>query len=179
MSRIGYKPVAVPSDVTVSADGSTVTVKGPKGDLTREFNPLIKIAQNEENEYTFEPVNQSKEARSMHGTSRSLFYNMVLGTHEGFSKQLELSGVGYRAQLQGKKLVLQVGLSHPVEFEAPEGIDFEVPSNTEIKINGVDKDKVGELAAKIRQVRKPEPYKGKGIKYAGEHIIRKEGKTGK
>ncbi|AMB92608.1 50S ribosomal protein L6 [Aerococcus christensenii] len=178
MSRIGKKPVEVPSDVTVEMNGHTVTVKGPKGELTRVFSTLVDIKE-DGNHYTFEPINNTKEASSMHGTARSIFFNMVQGVHAGYTKELELTGVGYRAQLQGTKLVLQVGLSHHVEFEAPEGISFEVPSNTEIKVHGADKEKVGELAANIRAVRKPEPYKGKGIHYVGEHIRRKEGKTGK
>ncbi|MCR8969706.1 50S ribosomal protein L6 [Facklamia sp. 7083-14-GEN3] len=178
MSRIGKNPVTIPAGVTVSMDGHTVTVKGPKGELTREVSPNINIEINE-SEITFTRPNDSKENRSLHGTTRSLVNNMVVGVSEGFKKELQLIGVGYRAQLQGSKLVLNVGLSHPVEFEASEGVSFEVPSNTQIIVNGYNKEKVGELAANIRGVRPPEPYKGKGIRYVDEYVIRKEGKTGK
>ncbi|MGF3072012.1 50S ribosomal protein L6 [Facklamia sp. P12945] len=178
MSRIGNNPVTIPAGVTVSMDGHTVTVKGPKGELTREVSPNIKIEINE-SEITFSRPNDSKVNRSLHGTTRSLINNMVVGVSEGFKKELQLIGVGYRAQLQGTKLVLNVGLSHPVEFEASEGVSFEVPSNTQIIVNGYNKEKVGELAANIRGIRPPEPYKGKGIRYVDEYVIRKEGKTGK
>ncbi|MGF3076065.1 50S ribosomal protein L6 [Facklamia sp. P12955] len=178
MSRIGNNPVTIPAGVTVSMDGHIVTVKGPKGELTREVSPNIKIEINE-SEITFSRPNDSKVNRSLHGTTRSLINNMVVGVSEGFKKELQLIGVGYRAQLQGTKLVLNVGLSHPVEFEASEGVSFEVPSNTQIIVNGYNKEKVGELAANIRGIRPPEPYKGKGIRYVDEYVIRKEGKTGK
>ncbi|MGF3066847.1 50S ribosomal protein L6 [Facklamia sp. P12934] len=178
MSRIGNNPVTIPAGVTVSMDGHTVTVKGPKGELTREVSPNIKIEINE-SEITFSRPNDSKVNRSLHGTTRSLINNMVVGVSEGFKKELQLIGVGYRAQLQGTKLVLNVGLSHSVEFEASEGVSFEVPSNTQIIVNGYNKEKVGELAANIRGIRPPEPYKGKGIRYVDEYVIRKEGKTGK
>ncbi len=178
MSRIGKKPIAIPAGVTVEIDGHTVTVKGPKGELTRELNTNILVEVNE-NEVVFTRPNESKTNRSLHGTTRSIVNNMVIGVSEGFKKELELIGVGYRAQKQGEKLVLSVGLSHPVEFEGSEGVSFEVPANTKIIVEGFNKEKVGELAANIRAVRPPEPYKGKGIRYTDEIVRRKEGKTGK
>ena len=178
MSRIGKKPVVIPAGVTVEVKGHTVTVKGPKGTLTREFHPNIAL-EVQENEVVFTRPNDSKENRSLHGTMRSVFSNMVEGVANGFKKELDLIGVGYRAQKQGNKLVLNVGLSHPVEFEPVEGTNFEVPSNTKIIVEGYDKEKVGALAANIRGVRPPEPYKGKGIRYTDEYVRRKEGKTGK
>ena len=179
MSRIGKKPIEVPEEVTVTiAEGNTVTVKGPKGELTNTFNTDIKI-EKEDNVITLIRASESKEHRSMHGTTRSLLDNMVTGVSKGFERSLELVGVGYRAQLQGQKLVLNVGYSHPVEFTPEEGIQVEVPANTKIIIRGIDKERVGALASKVRQVRPPEPYKGKGIRYAGEIVRRKEGKTGK
>ncbi|MFD1929763.1 50S ribosomal protein L6 [Sporosarcina siberiensis] len=179
MSRIGKKPIEVPADVTVTiADGNVVTVKGPKGELTNSFNTDIKI-EREDNVITLIRASESKEHRSMHGTTRSLLDNMVTGVSKGFEKSLELVGVGYRATLQGTKLVLNVGYSHPVEFIPEEGIQVEVPANTKITIRGIDKERVGALASKVRQVRPPEPYKGKGIRYEGEVVRRKEGKTGK
>lgn len=178
MSRIGNKLVEIPAGVTVTQEGNTVTVKGPKGELTETFNSLITMNV-EGSTVTFSRPNEDKFTKAIHGTTRALFNNMVIGVSEGFRKELDLVGVGYRAQLQGNKLVLNVGYSHPVEFTAAEGITIEVPSNTRVAISGADKDKVGELAAKIRGVRPPEPYKGKGIKYVGEVIRRKEGKTGK
>ncbi|MGO4929398.1 50S ribosomal protein L6 [Fundicoccus sp. Sow4_D5] len=178
MSRIGKKPVTIPAGVTVEIDGHTVTVKGPKGELTRELNHNIQVEVNE-NEVVFTRPNESKLSRSLHGTTRSIVNNMVIGVSEGFKKELELIGVGYRAQKQGEKLVLSVGLSHPVEFEGSEGVSVEVPANTKIIVEGFNKEKVGELAANIRAVRPPEPYKGKGIRYVDELVRRKEGKTGK
>lgn len=178
MSRIGNKPVVIPNGVTVTINGTTVTVKGPKGELTREFSPVISINVGE-NEVTFSRPNDEKESRSLHGTSRAVFNNMVVGVTEGFAKELDLVGVGYRAQLQGQKLVLNVGYSHPVEFQPEEGIQVEVPSNTKIIVRGINKERVGALAANIRGVRPPEPYKGKGIRYTDEFVRRKEGKTGK
>lgn len=178
MSRIGKNPVTIPAGVTVTMDGQIMTVKGPKGELSRELNPNITVEVNE-GEVNFTRPNDSKDNRSLHGTTRSLVNNMVVGVSEGFKKELQLIGVGYRAQLQGTKLVLNVGLSHQVEFEASEGVGFEVPSNTQVIVTGFDKEKVGELAANIRGVRSPEPYKGKGIRYVDEYVIRKEGKTGK
>lgn len=178
MSRIGRKPITVPSGVDVTLDNSVITVKGPKGTLTRELHKDIKVTV-EGNVITVERPSDNKLHRSLHGTTRSVVSNMVSGVTEGFSKSLELVGVGYRASLSGKKLVLNVGYSHPVEITPEEGIEFEVPSNTKIIVKGINKERVGEYAAKIRSVREPEPYKGKGIKYSDEVIRRKEGKTGK
>lgn len=178
MSRIGNKPVEIPQGVTVTINGNVVTVKGPKGELTRSFNPEMEIKV-EENTLTVARPSDSKEHRAIHGTTRSLIANMVEGVSKGFEKSLELIGVGYRAQKQGKKLVLNVGYSHPVEFEPEEGLEIEVPSNTKIIVKGINKERVGKLAAEIRDVRPPEPYKGKGIRYEGEYVRRKEGKTGK
>ena len=178
MSRIGNKVITLPAGVEVTNNDNVVTVKGPKGELTREFNKNIEIKV-EGNEVTLHRPNDSKENKTIHGTTRAVFNNMVVGVTEGFQKELELIGVGYRAQLQGKKLVLNVGYSHPVEFTPEEGIEIEVPSNTKVIVKGYDKQKVGELAANIRGVRPPEPYKGKGIRYVDEFVRRKEGKTGK
>ncbi|HIX71256.1 50S ribosomal protein L6 [Enterococcus diestrammenae] len=178
MSRIGNKIVVLPAGVEVKQDGHDITVKGPKGELTRTFSSDIEM-NIEGNEVTFTRPNDSKEMKTIHGTTRANFNNMVVGVSEGFQKALELQGVGYRAQLQGKKLVLAVGYSHPVEIDAPAGIEIEVPNNTSIIVKGINKEVVGELAANIRGVRPPEPYKGKGIRYVGEFVRRKEGKTGK
>lgn len=179
MSRIGKKPIEVPADVTVTiGESNLVTVKGPKGELTNHLDTEIKIEQ-EGNEITLIRPSESKEHRSIHGTTRSLLDNMVTGVSKGFERSLELVGVGYRAQLQGKKLVLNVGYSHPVEFTPEEGIEVEVPENTKITVRGIDKERVGALASNIRQVRPPEPYKGKGVRYQGEYVRSKEGKTGK
>ncbi|GIN42132.1 MULTISPECIES: 50S ribosomal protein L6 [Heyndrickxia] len=178
MSRVGKKPIEIPSGVTVTLDGNHVTVKGPKGELTRSFNPDIAI-NIEENVISITRPTDNKEHRALHGTTRALLANMVEGVSKGFEKSLELIGVGYRAQKQGSKLVLNVGYSHPVEFEAEEGLEIEVPSNTKVIVKGTSKERVGALAANIRGVRPPEPYKGKGIRYEGEYVRRKEGKTGK
>lgn len=178
MSRIGNKPVVIPAGVTIDLKDNTVTVKGPKGELSYTFNQNIILVQNE-GEVVFTRPDDSKENKTIHGTTRAVFNNMVVGVTEGFQRELELIGVGYRAQLQGKKLVLNVGYSHPVEFTPEEGIEIEVPSNTKVIVKGYDKQKVGELAANIRGVRPPEPYKGKGIRYVNEFVRRKEGKTGK
>ena len=178
MSRIGNKPVVIPAGVTVDVKDHTVTVKGPKGELRYTFNQNISLEQRE-GEVVFTRPDDSKENKTIHGTTRAVFNNMVVGVTEGFQKELELIGVGYRAQLQGKKLVLNVGYSHPVEFTPEEGVEIEVPSNTKVIVKGYDKQKVGELAANIRGVRPPEPYKGKGIRYVDEFVRRKEGKTGK
>ena len=178
MSRIGNKLVEIPAGVTIAQDGNTVTVKGPKGELTQTFSNLITMSL-EGNTARFARANEEKFTKSIHGTSRALFNNMVVGVSEGFKKDLELIGVGYRAQLQGNKLVLNVGYSHPVEFIPEEGVTVEVNANTKVTVSGYDKEKVGALAANIRAVRPPEPYKGKGIKYSDEIIRRKEGKTGK
>lgn len=178
MSRIGNKPVVIPAGVTIDLKDNTVTVKGPKGELSYTFNQNITLVQNE-GKVVFTRSDDSKENKTIHGTTRAVFNNMVVGVTEGFQKELELIGVGYRAQLQGKKLVLNVGYSHPVEFTPEKGIEIEVPSNTKVIVKGYDKQKVGELAANIRGVRPPEPYKGKGIRYVNEFVRRKEGKTGK
>lgn len=178
MSRIGNKPVVIPAGVTIDLKDNTVTVKGPKGELSYTFNQNITLVQNE-GEVVFTRPDNSKENKTIHGTTRAVFNNMVVGVTEGFQRELELIGVGYRAQLQGKKLVLNVGYSHPVEFTPEEGLEIEVPSNTKVIVKGYDKQKVGELAANIRGVRPPEPYKGKGIRYVDEFVRRKEGKTGK
>ncbi|WP_334075699.1 MULTISPECIES: 50S ribosomal protein L6 [Paenibacillus] len=178
MSRIGRKPITVPSGVDVTLDNSVITVKGPKGTLSRELHKDIKVSV-QDNQILVERPSDNKLHRSLHGTTRSVVSNMVSGVTEGFSKSLELVGVGYRASKSGEKLVLNVGYSHPVEITPESGIAFEVPSNTKIVVSGINKERVGEYAAKIRSVREPEPYKGKGIKYEGERIIRKEGKAGK
>lgn len=178
MSRIGYKAVELPAGVEVKQDGNVVTVKGPKGELTREFSDLIKINV-EGNVVTFERSSDDSKSKSLHGTTRANFHNMVVGVSEGFKKELELRGVGYRAQMQGKKLVLNVGYSHPVEFEEEDGITYETPSATSIIVSGINKEEVGDCAARIRATRAPEPYKGKGIRYVGEFVRRNEGKTGK
>ena len=178
MSRIGNKVVVIPEGVTVTQEGNNVTVKGPKGELTRTFSADIKM-NIEGNEVTFTRPNDSKEMKTIHGTTRANFNNMVVGVSEGFQKALELIGVGYRAQLQGSKLVLNVGYSHPVEITPPAGVTVEVPANTQVIVKGANKEEVGELAANIRGTRPPEPYKGKVIRYVGEYVRRKEGKTGK
>jgi large subunit ribosomal protein L6 len=179
MSRVGKKPIEVPADVTVTiGTNNDVTVKGPKGELTRTFNADIKIEQ-EEKVVTLTRPSESKDHRTIHGTTRALLANMVEGVSKGFERSLELVGVGYRASLQGEKLVLNVGFSHPVEFTPEDGLVVEVPTNTKIIIKGINKERVGALASNIRQVRPPEPYKGKGIRYEGEVVRRKEGKTGK
>ena len=179
MSRVGKKPIEVPANVTVTVgEGNLVTVKGPKGELVRQFNQDMKI-ELEGNILTVVRPSESKEHRTVHGTTRALLANMVTGVSEGFTRGLELIGVGYRAQLQGKKLVLNVGYSHPVEFTPEEGLEIEVPSNTKVIVKGISKERVGALASNIRDVRPPEPYKGKGIRYEGEFVRRKEGKTGK
>lgn len=178
MSRVGKRLIDIPSDVTVDIKGNTITVKGPKGELVNTFNE--EMAYNLE-ETTLEVVrpSESKEHRTVHGTTRALINNMVEGVSKGFVKELELIGVGYRAQMQGKKLALSVGLSHPVEFEATDDLAITVEGNTNVKIEGINKEAVGALASNIRKVRPPEPYKGKGIRYKGENVRRKEGKTGK
>jgi large subunit ribosomal protein L6 len=178
MSRVGKKPVEIPAGVTVTLNGNTVTVKGPKGELTRTFHADIEIKV-EDNIVTVSRPTEGKLHRSLHGTTRAIIANMIEGVSKGFERNLELIGVGYRAQKQGNKLVLNVGYSHPVEIEPEQGLEIEVPANTKITIKGTDKERVGALAANIRDVRPPEPYKGKGIRYAGEQVRRKEGKTGK
>lgn len=177
MSRIGNKAITIPAgvEVTVTA-GNEVTVKGPKGTLTRQFSPLMEIKQ-ENGILTVIRANEEKHTKQLHGTTRALINNMIEGCHEGYVRTLEIVGIGFRAAVSGNKLTLNIGYSHPVEFVAEEGITIECPSNTEIKVSGIDKQRVGELAANIRATRKPEPYKGKGIRYKGEHVRRKEGKT--
>ncbi|WP_301108600.1 50S ribosomal protein L6 [Sporosarcina sp.] len=179
MSRIGNRQIEVPENVTVTiSDDNFATVKGPKGELSRQLDQEITIKQ-EGNVITLTRPSDSKDHRSIHGTTRSVLNNMVVGVSTGFERTLELIGVGYRAQMQGKKLVLNVGYSHPVEFTPEEGVEVEVPANTKIIVRGYNKEHVGALASNIRQVRPPEPYKGKGIRYEGEIVRRKEGKTGK
>ena len=178
MSRIGNKVIVLPAGVEITNNDNVVTVKGPKGELTREFSKDIEIRV-EGTEVTLHRPNDSKEMKTIHGTTRALLNNMVIGVSEGFKKELEMRGVGYRAQLQGNKLVLAVGKSHPDEVEAPEGISFELPNPTTIVISGISKEKVGQTAAYVRSLRSPEPYKGKGIRYVGEYVRLKEGKTGK
>ncbi|MGT2829904.1 50S ribosomal protein L6 [Streptococcus hillyeri] len=178
MSRIGNKVINLPAGVEIKNDNGLVTVKGPKGELTREFNTNIEIRV-EGTEVTLHRPNDSKEMKTIHGTSRANLNNMVVGVSEGFKKELEMRGVGYRAQLQGTKLVLSVGKSHQDEVEAPAGITFTVANPTSITVEGINKEVVGQTAAYIRSLRSPEPYKGKGIRYVGEFVRRKEGKTGK
>jgi large subunit ribosomal protein L6 len=175
MSRIGKKPVAIPAGVTASMDAGTLSVKGPKGELTMPMSDLISYEMKDEG-LSVAPANKSKEARAFWGMQRTLVQNLVTGVTEGFTKVLEITGVGYRANSQGKNLKLQLGYSHDVDFAIPEGIEIKTPDNTTVEISGIDKQKVGQVAAEIRRWRKPEPYKGKGIKYRGEYIFRKEGK---
>ena len=178
MSRIGKKPVQIPAVVTVTIDGTTVSVKGSKGELTRTFSDLVSIALDGD-VLTVARVDESKESNAQQGLVRTLIHNMVVGVSEGFEKKLELTGVGYRAALKGKDLDLSLGYSHPVIFTCPENISFEVPDNTHITVKGISKEQVGQVAAEIREKRPPEPYKGKGIHYEGEHIRRKLGKAAK
>ena len=179
MSRIGKLPITVPAGVTVTVDENNfVTVKGPKGTLTQQVNPDITLKQ-EGNVLTLERPTDAKPHKAMHGLYRALVHNMVVGVTDGFSKTLELVGTGYRASVEGKKLTINIGFSHPVILEAPEGITYETPNQTTIVVKGSNKQQVGNLAADIRAIRKPEPYLGKGIKYQEEHIRRKEGKAGK
>lgn len=179
MSRIGKLPIAIPSGVTFAVTpDNVVTVKGPKGQLVKAMRKDMNIAV-EDNSIVVKRNNDEKEVRALHGLTRALINNMVIGVTEGYAKTLELVGVGYRAQLQGKKLVLNLGFSHPIEVEAIEGITFETPAPTKIIVKGIDKELVGDVSADIRNWRRPEPYKGKGIKYENEVIRRKEGKTGK
>ena len=177
MSRIGRLPVELPAGVEVKLTGNEMTVKGPKGTLTQEFHKDM-IIEKEENAIIVKRPSEVKKHKALHGLTRALIQNMVTGVTTGFEKALVINGVGYRAQKQGKKLVLTLGYSHPVEMEDPEGITVEVPAQNQIIVKGIDKQLVGEVAAKIREKRPPEPYKGKGIKYATETIRRKEGKTG-
>ena len=178
MSRIGKRPITVPNQVTVTIDGRHVAVKGPKGSLERDLPFLIEVEQ-DGNTLNVLRMNESRPARQLHGLSRTLVSNMVEGVSQGFQKRLQIQGVGYRAQAQGNKLTLNVGYSKPVEITMPEGIQVAVERNTEVTVSGIDKEVVGNVAAKIRDVRPPEPYKGKGIRYFGEVIRRKAGKAGK
>ncbi|MFP7495367.1 50S ribosomal protein L6 [Terribacillus saccharophilus] len=178
MSRVGKKILEIPAGVEIKNDNNTLTIKGPKGELTRTFHQdmVIKI---EENVLTVERPSDSKEHRALHGTTRAVIGNMVQGVHTGYEKALEIIGVGYRATKQGNKVVINAGYSHPVEVEHRDGIEIEVPANTRVVVKGIDKEAVGAVAANIRAIRPPEPYKGKGIRYEGEFVRRKEGKTAK
>jgi large subunit ribosomal protein L6 len=175
MSRIGKLAVPIPKGVTAKIDGQTVTVKGPKGELSFTCPDLVRVTESDAG-IRVDPVNEEQKARAMWGLSRTMVANLVKGVTDGFTKNLEINGVGYRAQVQGKELVLALGLSHDVRYPIPAGIDIKCPKPTEIHISGIDKQRVGQVAAEIREWRPPEPYKGKGIKYAGETIVRKEGK---
>ena len=178
MSRVGNKPVDLPNGVNVEIEGSTVTVKGSKGQLNRLFNERIGF-EVDEGVVTVTRPDDTRESRALHGLSRALLSNMVVGVTDGYRKELEIQGVGYRATAKGNDIELLVGFSHPVVVEAPEGITIEVPEPTRIIVSGIDKEQVGQVAANIRKVRPPEPYKGKGIRYAGEYVRRKAGKAGK
>jgi len=179
MSRIGNKIIVVPADVDVNISATNeITVKGPKGELRRQFNETLGF-EVEGLEITVTRPNEEKFTKMIHGTSRALLDNMIIGVSAGYTRELEIIGVGYRAALQGTKLVLSAGYSHPVEFETPTGLTIEVPTQTSVVISGIDKQVVGEFAANVRKVRPPEPYKGKGIRYKGEHVRRKEGKKAK
>lgn len=177
MSRIGNKAITIPSGVEVQIkDGNEVTVKGPKGTLSRTFNPEYEL-KIEDGVLTVLRPNDEKRTKQIHGTTRSLINNMIEGVNDGFKKELQIVGIGYRSSVQGNKLVLQVGYSHPIEFTIPKELDVKVEKNTNITVEGIDKQLVGEFAANVRATRKPEPYLGKGIRYANEHVRRKEGKT--
>jgi large subunit ribosomal protein L6 len=178
MSRIGKAPIPIPDKVTVSLDGLAVTVKGPKGELSRVLPEGVSVSQ-ENGSVVVSPTSTHRRSRERHGLSRTLVANMVEGVSQGFTRKLEIVGVGYRAQVQGRKLVVSAGYSHPVEMVPPEGVTFTVENNTSVFVSGADKELVGNEAAKVRGIRPPEPYKGKGIKYEGERILRKAGKTGK
>lgn len=179
MSRIGFKPITIPQGVEVKIDDKNfIEVKGPKGKVSKGLDPnmIVKI---EDNTIIVERQSEEKKYKSLHGLTRSLIANMIEGVTNGFSKTLEIQGTGYRAQKQGKKLILNLGFSHPVEMEDPEGIEVEVPQQNKIVVKGIDKQQVGNYVSVIRSLREPEPYKGKGIRYEGEHVRRKVGKTGK
>jgi len=178
MSRVGNKPVELPDGVDVEIQGNAVTVKGSKGELNRSFNERIGFDIDSGFVSVTRP-DDSRESRALHGLSRALLANMVIGVSDGYRKELEIQGVGYRVALKGKDIELLVGFSHPVTVQAPEGISFEVPEPTRIVVSGIDKEQVGQVAANIRKVRPPEPYKGKGIRYVGEYVRRKAGKAGK
>ena len=177
MSRIGKTPISIPTSVDIAIDGANIEVKGPKGSLNLVLTEGISLTQEDES-LVVHRENDERQSKALHGLTRSLINNMVIGVTEGYSKQLELVGVGYRVQAKGKtNLEFQLGFSHPVNVSAPDGIEFDVPSPTELNISGIDKQMVGQVAAEIRALKKPEPYKGKGIRYAGERIIRKAGKA--
>jgi len=177
MSRIGYSPIPIPSGVDISVSGSDITVKGPKGTLERTIDERITASVGD-GVATLSRSDEERGTKALHGLYRALINNMVVGVSEGYVKELQAVGVGYRANLQGKRLELQVGFSHPVHMEAPDGITFDVPEPTKIIVSGIDKELVGQVAANIRQVRPPEPYKGKGIRYVDEYVRRKAGKAG-
>jgi large subunit ribosomal protein L6 len=179
MSRIGRLPITVPSGVDVTIDGRLVTVKGPKGTLAHEVTEPITVTREDDGQLTVQRPDDERESRSLHGLTRSLIANMVTGVTAGYEKKLEIVGVGYRVQAKGSDLEFAVGYSHPVLYKAPDGITFAVESPTKFAVSGIDKQQVGQVAANIRKIRKPEPYKGKGIRYAGEHVRRKVGKAGK
>jgi large subunit ribosomal protein L6 len=179
MSRIGKLPIAVPDGVEVSIDGATVTVTGPKGTLSHTLPATIGIQRTDDGVLQVSRPDDERESKALHGLSRTLVANMVTGVTAGYQKKLEIVGVGYRVQAKGSNLEFALGFSHPVVIEAPEGIDFAVESPTKFSVSGIDKQQVGEVAAKIRKLRRPEPYKGKGIRYAGEQVRRKVGKAGK
>lgn len=178
MSRIGNSPIEIPSGVTVTIDGHTVTVKGPKGELSHTLTDSIEVAQ-EGNTLLVTRADEERKSRALHGLNRSLINNLIVGVTQGYTTKMEIHGVGYRVQAKGRDLEFALGFSHPVPIEAPAGIDFAVESPTKFSISGIDKQQVGQIAANIRRLRRPDPYKGKGIRYEGEHIRRKVGKTGK
>ena len=178
MSRIGKNPIAIPAGVTVSIDGQNITVKGPKGELTHTVTEPIAVAQEDGNIVVTRP-NDERRSRALHGLNRSLVNNLVIGVTQGYTNKMEIFGVGYRVQAKGKDLEFALGYSHPVPIEAPEGITFAVETPTKFSVSGIDKQKVGEISAVIRRLRRPDPYKGKGVRYEGEQIRRKVGKTGK
>ena len=178
MSRIGRLPIAVPSGVDVTIDGRRLTVKGPKGELSRELHPDMSVSREDDSIVVSRPTEQ-KMHKQLHGLTRTLVNNMVVGVTDGYRKGLEITGVGYRASKVGEKLQLNLGYSHPIEIDPPQGISFEVENPTRLAVVGIDKELVGEMAARVRATRKPEPYKGKGVRYAGERILRKAGKAGK
>ncbi len=178
MSRIGRLPIAVPASVDVTIEGRNVTVKGPKGTLSRSLHPDMAVTREEATVVVTRPTEQ-KTHKQLHGLTRTLINNMVIGVSDGYRKGLEITGVGYRAALNGRKLQLNLGYSHPIEIDPPEGISFEVESPTRLAVVGIDKELVGQIAATVRATRKPEPYKGKGVRYAGEQVRRKAGKAGK
>lgn len=178
MSRIGRLPIPLPAEVEVALEGSQITVRGPRGELTRQLTPELRVVR-EDGLLRVERPSDEKRARELHGLTRTLIANMVTGVTSGYRKGLEITGVGYRAQLVGRRLQLNLGYSHPVEIEPPEGVSFEVETPTRLAVVGIDKELVGLVAARIRATRKPEPYKGKGVRYAGEVVRRKQGKAGK